>query len=210
MSDRTQGPGPRAQARNTRAFYVVSCWALGTGRWALTALLLGAGAAGAATDAERIEIRADSAELDQAAARSIYRGDVVLTRDNLELRGDELVVVRDGEDGVTAVLTGDPAHLSQRSETENAEPVTGSAERMTYKTARERIELQGGAVVRRGGNAMQGEIITHDLVTGRTTANRIGEEEGERVRIILDPPPGDETDTGTETDTEAMEDGDAS
>lgn len=168
----------------------------------LPALCLAAAAAAAATGAERIEnrieIRADSAELDQAAARSVYRGDVVLTRNGLELRGDELVVIRDGggdgggdgEGRVIAVLTGEPARLRQTPAGEDAAPVTGSAERMTYEAGRERIELRGNAVVERGGNAMQGDVITHDLTSGHTTAHRTGEEDGGRVRIILDPPPG--------------------
>lgn len=166
----------------------------------LLAALLAAGAAGAATDEQRIEIRADSAELDQVTARSVYRGDVVLTRNGLELSGDELVVIRDGEEGVTAVLIGNPARLRQTSADEDAASVTGSADRMTYETGRERIELQGNAVVERGGNAMQGETITHDLTSGRTMAHRAREEDGERVRIILEPPSDDGPEIGENGD----------
>lgn len=188
----------------------------------LPALFLAAGAA-AATGAERIEnrieIQADSAELDQAAARSVYRGDVVLTRNGLELRGNELVVIRDsegegdgggnGENRIIAVLTGEPARLRQTPAGEDAAPVTGSAERMTYEAGRERIELRGNAVVTRGGNAMQGDVITHDLASGHTTAQRTGEEDGGRVRIILDPPPGAGAETGANAETEAETGADA-
>lgn len=162
----------------------------------LLATLLAAGAAGAAADEERIEIRADSAELDQAASRSVYRGNVVLTRNGLELRGDELVVVRGDGNRVTAVLTGKPARLRQTPTGDDNAPVTGAAGRMTYETGRERIELQGNAIVERGGNALEGETIIHHLTSGRTTAHRAGEEDGERVRILLNPPPEGGTETG--------------
>lgn len=145
----------------------------------------------AATDPGRIEIRADTAELDREAGRSVYRGDVVLSRDGLELYGDELVVTRGEGERLTAVLTGDPARLRQIPAGEDGTPISGAAERMTYETGRERIELQGNAVIQRGGNALSGESITHDMASGRTTAHRAVGEDGARVHITLDSPPDD-------------------
>lgn len=152
--------------------------------------LLAAACAAAAAD-ERIEIQADNAELDRDAGRSIYRGDVVLTRDSLELRGDELVVIRGEGERVTAVLTGDPARLHQTPAGDGEDPIIGTAGRMTYDTGRERIELEGRATIERGGNALSGERITHDVASGRTTAHRDGDDGDERVRITLEPPPGE-------------------
>lgn len=161
---------------------------------ALALLLLAAAGATAAAPAgdDRIEIQADSAELDRAAGQSIYRGDVTLTRGGLELRGDKLVVSRGEDERVTAVLTGDPAHLRQTPVEQGTAPITGSARRMTYETGHERIELTGEAVIERGGNAVRGETITHDLASGRTVARRADGENGDRVRITLDPPRQDQ------------------
>lgn len=161
------------------------------------ALMLIAASCAAATDADdriadRIEIRADTAELDREAGRSVYRGDVVLIRAGLELHGDELVVTRGEGERITAVLTGDPARLRQILAGDGGEPITGAARRMTYETGQERIELQGNAVIERGGNALSGENITHDMASGRTTAHRADGENGERVHITLDSPPDGE------------------
>lgn len=152
----------------------------------LALLALGFAAAAPAQDADPIEIQADTAELDRAAGRSVYRGDVVLTRGGLELRGSELVVTREGDDRITAVLTGDPARLRQAPADEGTAPITGAAQRMTYTTAREHVELAGEAMIERGGNTVRGDTIAHDLASGRTEARRA--EDGERVRITLDPP----------------------
>jgi lipopolysaccharide transport protein LptA len=151
--------------------------------------MLFAATCAAATDADRIEIQADTAELDREAGRSVYRGDVVLTRAGLELYGDELMVSRGEGERITAVLTGDPARLRQIPAGDGDAPITGAAERMTYETGREQIELQGGAVIERGGNVLSGENITHDMASGRTSAHRADGEGGERVHITLDSPP---------------------
>lgn len=151
--------------------------------------LIAIGMLAALASAHGIEIQSDTAELDRNAGRSIYRGDVVLTREGLELRGDKLVVTRDGDDRFTAVLTGDPARLHQAPTGPEEAPVNGSAARMTYRSDSELVELQGEAMIERGGNAVRSDTITHDLDSGRTTARRAEGEDGERVRITLEPPP---------------------
>ncbi|MES1942842.1 lipopolysaccharide export system protein LptA [Salinisphaera sp. PC39] len=169
-------------------------------RFALIAIALLA----AAAPARGIEIQSDTAELDRNAGRSIYRGDVVLTREGLELRGDKLVVTRDADDRFTAVLTGNPARLHQAPANPDEAPVNGSAARMTYRSGSELVELRGEAMIERGGNAVRSDTITHDLASGRTKARRADGEDGERVRITLEPPPDaepppDQSPSGEET-----------
>ena len=155
----------------------------------------------AAAPARGIEIQSDTAELDRNAGRSIYRGDVVLTREGLELRGDKLVVTRDAADRFTAVLTGDPARLHQAPASPDEAPVNGAAARMTYRSGSELVELRGEAMIERGGNAVRSDTITHDLASGRTKARRAEGENGERVRITLEPPPDEDAQQPDAPDT---------
>ena len=133
-----------------------------------------------------VEIEADGAELSEERDVSVYRGNVILRRGPLTMRGDELRVVRQPSDGrIQATLSGDPATATHLTE-EDDEPIVAQARRIIYTTLVETLELQGAARIRRGADELQGDAVIYDVANARIQA----EGGKERVRIVITPPEG--------------------
>lgn len=151
----------------------------------LAFLLLTAVGAQAQNRDQPIQIEANQAEYSDRTGISTYTGNVVLTQGNLVLNGNKLTVTRNQDSGnIEAVLVGEPATLAKAADAENAEPVDGRAQRMEYRSGAAVVILKGDAYVKRGGDAISGEIIRHDLNSARTEAQSSG---GERVKITIQP-----------------------
>lgn len=130
-----------------------------------------------------VEIEADSAELSEERDVSIYRGNVVLRRGPLEMRGRELKVVRRPADGrIQATLSGTPARATHELADSDL-PVVATAERIIYTTLVEVLELRGQARIRRGDDLLEGNLVRYDVANARIQADG-GDE---RVRIIINP-----------------------
>lgn len=148
------------------------------------ALLISAGAQAQTRD-QPIQIEANQAEYSDRTGISTYTGNVVLTQGSLVLTGSTLTVTRNQDSGsIEAVLVGEPATLAKAADADNAEPVDGRAQRMEYQSGAAVVTLKGNAYVKRGGDAISGEIIKHDLNSARTEAQSSG---GERVKITIQP-----------------------
>lgn len=138
-------------------------------------------------EALAVEIEADQAELSEERDVSIYRGNVVLRRGPLVMRGDQLRVVRRPEDGrIEATLSGQPATASHQTP-QDALPVIASARQIVYTTLIETLELKGEASIRRGADQLQGDTVKYDVANARIQA----EGGQERVRIVINPPAED-------------------
>lgn len=133
-----------------------------------------------------INIEADSAEYSQRTGVSVYRGKVVLEQGGMELRGKQLTISRDDATGaIKAVLEGEPATLRKPPDENSESLVTGHAESMEYESSEAVIVLRGDALVERGGDVINGEIIRHHINSARTEAQ--GAPDGGRVRITIQP-----------------------
>lgn len=149
------------------------------------------GPAWAATDSQTkqlpIDIQSNNADFAQKSGESTYTGNVRLTRGGLTLTGDKLVVTRiNDRSQVKAVLTGNPAHIDKQPDSSDNEVVTGHARQIEYTNASSVITLRGNAVVNRSGDQIRGAVITHDVDTGATHAQR-GNATDERVHITIQP-----------------------
>lgn len=146
--------------------------------------------AAAQSKALPINIDANQANYSQQSGVSTYTGDVRLTRGGLTLTGSKLVVSRTNDRGnIRAVLTGAPAHIDKTPDSDSSERVTGHADRIEYTNSNAQIVLRGDAQVNRGGDEVTGQVITHDLDSNRTTAER-GADDNERVHVTIQPDNG--------------------
>lgn len=162
-------------------------------------------AAWAQTQDQPIHIEADHAEYSDKTGISTYTGKVMLTQGDLVLHGDKLTVTRNKKSGnIEAALVGKPATLTKAADTQNAEPVNGHSKRMEYDSTDAVVVLRGAAFVKRGGDTISGETIRHHLNTARTEAQRA--DNGERVKITIQPQTVDKSETATQPDTGANTD----
>lgn len=134
-----------------------------------------------------INIDANTANYSQQTGVSTYTGNVHMTRGGLTLTGNKLVVTRVNKSGnIKAVLTGSPAHIDKQPDSASAERLTGHADQVEYTNSNAQIVLRGDAVVNRGGDEVTGQVITHDIDTARTTAER-GSGDNDRVHVTIQP-----------------------
>ena len=154
-------------------------------------LVLAGNAAFAQQQPLPIHIESNNADLSQQRGTSTYTGNVVLTRGGLTLTGNKLVITRINDRGnIKAVLDGSPAKLDKQPDREGDDVVTGNAGQIEYTNNDSTILLRGDAVVRRGGDEINGQVIRHNLDTERSQAER-GSSGNKRVRITIQPKPGD-------------------
>lgn len=169
-------------------------------RAALRALALAAMASGtawAAPAANRtqtapvpIDITADQGQFDNTGGVATYTGHVTMVRAKLTLTGAHLVVKRrTPKTPITAVLTGQPAHMHQGLTQRISEVVHGTALTITYSQARATITLTGHAIVHRGQDLLTAHQVVYHLTNGVITA--AGQKHaGGRVHMVLHPSSG--------------------
>ena len=135
-----------------------------------------------------IRIESNNADLSQQSGTSTYTGNVVLTRGGLTLTGTKLVITRINDRGnVKAVLTGSPARLNKQPDQDGDDVVKGHSSQIEYANNDSTVVLRGDAVVNRGGDEVNGQVIRHNLDTERTQADG---GSGDRVRITIQPASG--------------------
>ena len=132
-----------------------------------------------------MEISASSAELTRDGNMR-YSGDVVFTSQNLEVRGDTLVLERNTDDGVHVRISGQPAELTHtppESESDRR-PIEARAQRIAYHRGSGVVELEGAVALTRGTDRLRGEQLRYEIASQRITASG---GSGGRVRITIDP-----------------------
>ncbi|MDA3919211.1 MAG: lipopolysaccharide transport periplasmic protein LptA [Salinisphaera sp.] len=144
-----------------------------------------------------INIEANQANYSQQSGVSVYTGNVHMIRGGLTLTGDKLVVTRVNDHGnLKAVLTGSPAHIDKKPDSDSAERVTGHASQIEYTNSNAQLVLRGNAEVDRGGDQVRGQIITHDLDTDRTIA-KSGSGDNDRVHVTIQADQADQANKGS-------------
>lgn len=131
-----------------------------------------------------VHIKADQVVLDEREGVSHYTGNVQLDRGSLHLRGDRMTVHQRGRELQRIDVNGSPAYFSQLPDGEST-PVEAWARHITYRSAEDRLVLEGEARVRQSGNLFQGGHIVYD--TARSRVNASGGEQRERVHVIIQP-----------------------
>ena len=132
-----------------------------------------------------INLTADRAEMDDSKGISTYTGSVKLIQGSLTLTGERLIV--ETVDGATEMITtfGNPGRFKQRPDNK-PEDVVATAKRIKYDPTKDRLYLDGDAVVIQGAQQFRGEHITSDTLTDKIKAKAAtGSESGGRVHMTL-------------------------
>jgi lipopolysaccharide export system protein LptA len=127
------------------------------------------GAAAPADADQPIDIRADSAELDDAKGIVVYRGNVRMDQGSLRVTADTMTIALADEQVVSITAEGEQAHYQQRFEADAPE-VRAEADTIVYHTQEERVELRGNARLTQDPNEFSGEVINYDIRAGKVDA----------------------------------------
>ena len=96
-------------------------------------------------------ILSDSLEYDDINRLSTFVGNVILTRGNLNLRADKIVVTEttDGAQHAVATVSNSPNVLVRQESPEKFEIIKGESHKAEYNSATEQLTLVGKAVITR-------------------------------------------------------------
>ena len=154
---------------------------------ALYCLLLGALPAGVTaqdTVPLPVQIVADSAEMDDRRGVGTYTGNVVVTRGDLTLRADRIIIYTEERRPLRMEAEGNPVRAEAPDI--NNEPRIATSSRMEYTFDDETLLLLTNARLQTSTEDARGNRITYDLTQD---IMRIDGTPTERVRITIQPRP---------------------
>ena len=134
-----------------------------------------------------IEIAADSAVREEPSGKTLYRGDVVLTRGSLRIESNELSFTETDRGSTVIAATGAPASLRQKPAADSQE-VIASADLIEYHETDERVRLIGNARITQDGAVITGSTIDYLIPTQRViAAGSASGDTQERVKVTIPP-----------------------
>ena len=135
-----------------------------------------------------IQIEADRGSLDQTKQSTTFSGNVVIRQGTLNISASRVNVTRGGKGGESVRAEGPPVRLSQTVEGGKG-TVRGQANNIAYSSAGSTVVLTGNAKVQRGGDVVEGAVITYNTQTevytvsgGAKSAAKSG-----RVSVVIRP-----------------------
>ena len=137
---------------------------------------------------EPILIVARTAEADNKAQVTIYRGDVVITQGTLRITGDTVWIHYSDSNTITkAISVGKPAKFRQLPDGKD-DYMTADAERMEYFADQDLIHLIGNARYGEGADKITAPRIDYNSHLGRAKAGPDAAGGGSgKVRITITP-----------------------
>jgi lipopolysaccharide export system protein LptA len=144
-----------------------------------------------------IEIEADFAELDDAAGRTTYTGNVVVVQGSIRMTGDKLIANFDDDRQLVEVfIEGKPAYFKQTPDG-GKQDIEGEGLQIEYHQKKSLLYLIQSARLKQGERLFEGYRINYDtkrsIITGRgasqTKADKdqsSGTKSG-RVKVVVPP-----------------------
>jgi lipopolysaccharide export system protein LptA len=157
-----------------------------TRRSLLTLLALQAGVAAALPEDQQqpIHITADSAVQENNVVT--YRGKVLIVQGSIRIDADEVVIYHDKGKLQRAVATGKPAHFQEQPDAGGG-VIAGSANKLIYHSADQRVELLQDAFVDRDKSTVKGNRIEYLLPSKTVRAEGSANNPSGRVEMVLQP-----------------------
>lgn len=158
----------------------------------LACLLLPLQALALNTDKDQpMNIEADRVDIDDEKGTSTFRGNVVIKRGSLLIKGNRVVVYRDKEKNLDKIhSTGNLAHFQQRPEGKT-DDVIAEGQELFYDAVKEVLLVRHKGKVVQGGDTFQGDRIVYDskrnLVEARGSKSSNGKSNNGRVQMTLQP-----------------------
>lgn len=135
-----------------------------------------------------IAIEADQGSLDQKNQVTTFSGNVIIKQGTLNIRAANVRVSQDKSGNQTMNATGSPVKFSQQLE--NKGTVEGQGSNVEYASATGLVKLTGNAKVQRGGDVVQGEVITYNMRTevyNVLGGKAAGAKKGGRISVVIQP-----------------------
>jgi lipopolysaccharide export system protein LptA len=162
----------------------------------LACLLLPVQAIALSTDKDKpMNIEADRVDIDDEKGISTFRGNVIMTRGSVIIKGDEVKVYRDKAKELDKVhSTGNPAHFQQRPEGK-PDDVIAEGRELFYDAVKEILIIRRQGKVIQGGDTFHGEHIVYDSKRDKVEArgSKNGNGKKGRVQMTLQPSKKDKT-----------------
>lgn len=135
-----------------------------------------------------VEIESDSAEFDEQAGLTTYRGNVRLIQGSIELLAEEIQLRMVDNEIVELLATGAPAQYEQLPEPDS-EKLFAKGNRIRYLLDQNLIELSGNASLSQQGTTLSGGTIMYDVRQHTLKASSSGSDQNstDRVRVVLPP-----------------------
>lgn len=123
------------------------------------------------TDAQQpIDVRAERGEAATRDGRSILTGGVEIQQGSMSAKADKAEIIQAKDGGISKViLNGAPATLKQTMD--DGQQMDAKAKLIRYDVAAGLVVLEGGAVVNRGADLIQGQTIEYEPDTGKMRAD---------------------------------------
>jgi len=115
---------------------------------------------------------------------TLFRGNVKLVSQDLEIRGDKLELRQTGKGQYEAHVTGSPAQMNHNREN-GAPPISARASVMHYDTRTAIVDLTGSAELDRGADIMTGDAIRYDVNSRRISARGLN---GGQIKLTVPQP----------------------
>ena len=130
-----------------------------------------------------INIKADSAEINDATGISIYTGNVVITQGSMQLTGSKVVLETTDKKVKKIISEGDLSTFKQT--TDDGRTINAEAKKMVYKITANEIILTEKAKLTESGNSFSSDRIV--FYTNKEIVNAGSPDGDERVNITVLP-----------------------
>ncbi|MCW8884429.1 MAG: lipopolysaccharide transport periplasmic protein LptA [Motiliproteus sp.] len=133
-----------------------------------------------------IELKADSAEMDDKKGISVYIGKVFLKQGSMEIEADKITIYSDDQGVSQMIAVGRPVKFRQRPNPQD--PLTkGFALKMDYDVGADFATFTEKAKLIQGGDTFKGDRIEFDLGKDIVSAFSDSNDPDKRVIMVLQP-----------------------
>lgn len=156
---------------------------------AMSALLLACSHAALALPEDRnqpVQLKANSAELDDRKGVSVYIGQVHIKQGSMEIFSDKATIYSDDQGIKQIIATGNPVRFKQKPAVDK--PWThGRSLIMEYHADIDRVILKEEAELTQAEDRFKGDRIQLDIESDVVTATSKGKQQGSQVEMFLPP-----------------------
>lgn len=134
-----------------------------------------------------LDIKADDTSMDLKNNILIYKSNVIINYNNIQIKSDQLKAHRRdklGKNKELFVATGSPATF--KGQLKDGSPVIASAQEIRYDAETDTVVFIGQAEIRQNNQSMSANVITYDHLQELITAKK-DKNSDQRVHTVLTP-----------------------
>jgi lipopolysaccharide export system protein LptA len=130
-----------------------------------------------------INIYADYMKYEIKSGISQYKGNVRVTQNDIELKGDKVIAIQKNKVLKNITVTGSPATYRQLSE--KGKYINAQSMQMEYQAEKNRLILSDNARLEQAGSVMESDQIIYDTINEVVIAG--DDKANKRVNITITP-----------------------